>query len=577
MDLFTDSIEETTDAPRTTPTPPTRPTSAIVADLKAGGQDFEWYPTTDEMLQAVARCCGDIKSLLDIGAGDGRALQRIQAFNQALSDRARERDQYAHHGHISSLYAIEKSPIHIANMPAEISIIGTDFLQQSLIDKDVDGVFCNPPYSQYEEWACKILREAYCKYVFLILPDRWKDSKTIQDALKSRNTTARSIWAGDFSAADRPARARVEILQISIRTNCGNWKRDKQDPFDLWFNEVFPEFDRIKSLKDDDQTDYQKKEDDRKKLRQSIVAGANLIETLADLYRAEMDSLYKNYRSLCSIDPALLKELGIDHEDVKKGLKLKINGTKNKYWSELFDHLNKITSRLTKATRQRMLEKLRGSTNIDFTSDNAYAVVIWAIKNANQYINEQVTTMFRDLSEPESVKNYKSNQKTWEKQCWRYNAEDHSRYTLDYRIVVQRQGGICTEYRRYEGLAERGHDFLGDIGTVASNLGFTNTVKSDTMTCGQWASGGSKEFYCTYEGKRRLLMAVRAYMNGNIHIKFDQDFIKTLNIEASRLLGWIKSPEQAAEEMGYSVAYCRKTFKTNRIFAETDAKKLLTV
>jgi len=41
----------------------------LLTQLKNAEQDFEWYPTTDEMLQAVARHCGDIYSLLDVGAG----------------------------------------------------------------------------------------------------------------------------------------------------------------------------------------------------------------------------------------------------------------------------------------------------------------------------------------------------------------------------------------------------------------------------------------------------------------------------------------------------------------------------
>jgi hypothetical protein len=570
MDPFTTFTEAAPIPAKDTPTK--SQTLQVVESLKAAGEDFEWYPSTDAMLQAVAHCCGDVESLLDIGAGDGQALKRIQAICKALSDHARERENYHCRSYIESLYAIEKSPIHIQNMPANIAIVGTDFLQQSLIDKDVDAVFCNPPYSQYEEWAVKILQEAYCKYVFLILPERWKDSQAIAAALKKRNTTARSIWAGDFTAADRPARARVEILQISLTQGRADSydRKGKQDPFDVWFESVFPEFDKISQDKEEE-SDYRKNETEAKRLHEKIVPGSNLIETLAELYRGEMDSLYKNYRSLCDIDPILLQELGVKQEDVKKGLRLKIDGIKNKYWTELFDHLDKITSRLTKATRRAMIEKLRSSCNVDFTVDNAYAVVLWAIKNANEYINDQLVALFRDLSEPESVKNYKSNQKTWEKDHWRYKAEDHSRYTLDYRIVVQRQGGIDTTGYRHNGengLQSKAHDFLSDIGTVANNLSFRNTVNQDTTQMRQWAAGSGYDFYCIYDGKRKQLMSVRAFMNGNLHIKFDQEFIKTLNIDASRLLGWIKTPEQAAEEMGYTVAFCRKTFQANRIFAD---------
>jgi len=545
-------------------------TTAIMNDLKQADQDYEWYPSTDTMLQAVANCCGDIKSLLDIGAGDGRALLKIQAYRKALTDRARERDQYGTHGTIDSLYAIEKSTIHIQNMPGDIAIVGTDFLLQSLIDKDVDGIFCNPPYSQYEEWACKILQEAYCKYVFLILPDRWRSSAKIAEALKGRNTSSRSIWSGDFTAADRPARARVEILQISLTGGQRDAydRKGKQDPFDSWFNEVFPEFDKIKPTKEEE-SDYRKSEAEAQGLHKQIVKGENLIERLAELYRGEMDSLYGNYRALCGIDPVLLKELGVKHDDVKKGLRLKIDGTKNKYWRELFEHLDKITSRLTKTTRRTMLEKLRSACNVDFTSDNAYAVVLWAIKNANKYINDQLVDMFRTLSEPESVKNYKSNQKTWEKNGWRYQ-KDHTYYTLDYRIVVPHQGGIDTTGYRHNGengLQTKAHEFLQDIGTVAGNLGFKPLgVVSCEMV---WESGKENIFSYTRDGKqRKTLMTIRAYMNGNLHIKFDQDFIRTLNIEASRLLGWIKTPEQAAAETGYPVTFCRERFKSNRIFAD---------
>ena len=54
-------------------------TQEIISQLKENGQDFEWYPTTVEMIETVSRKCASIYhdigfSLLDIGAGDGRVL-----------------------------------------------------------------------------------------------------------------------------------------------------------------------------------------------------------------------------------------------------------------------------------------------------------------------------------------------------------------------------------------------------------------------------------------------------------------------------------------------------------------------
>jgi len=44
-------------------------------------------------------------------------------------------------------------------------------------------------------------------------------------------------------------------------------------------------------------------------------------------------------------------------------------------------------------------------------------------------------------------------------------------------------------------------------------------------------------------------MEVRAYMNGNLHIKFNQAFMLALNVEIGRLQGWIHNAQHAAEEM----------------------------
>ena len=44
------------------------------------------------------------------------------------------------------------------------------------------------------------------------------------------------------------------------------------------------------------------------------------------------------------------------------------------------------------------------------------------------------------------------------------------------------------------------------------------------------------------------LAEIKIFKNNNVHIKFNQDFIKALNIEAARLNKWIKSPEEAAQE-----------------------------
>ena len=58
-------------------------------------------------------------------------------------------------------------------------------------------------------------------------------------------------------------------------------------------------------------------------------------------------------------------------------------------------------------------------------------------------------------------------------------------------------------------------------------------------------------------------MEVRAFLNGNLHIKFNQQFMLALNVEVGRLLGWVHDAKEAADEMGVNVREVSGYFKTN--------------
>lgn len=534
-------------------------TPALVEALQEAGEDFQWYPTTDAMIGVVSRHLkGDYRhtsgSILDIGAGDGRVLIKLaEAF-----------------GCRPSLYAIEKAPIHIENMPADIAIVGTDFHCQTLIDKQVEVIFCNPPYSEFEQWATKIVREALCKKIYLILPQRWAKSNIIKSALESREAAAKVLWSGDFTGADRKARAVVDILCVAPKKDDDHYYHEPQmaDPFDTWFSETFPEVEVLDKL-----TDETKPEE---RISGELLVGYNLVDRLVELYQKDMEKMYAAYRSLCSIDPAILKTVGVKVSEVKEGLKSKIKGLKNLYWQELFDHLDKVTARLTTGSRKSIVDKMSSAVHVDFTSDNAYAVVLWVLKNANLYIESQLVDLFRKLSKPEHIINYKSNQKTWKGDGWRYMKDgDHSHYMLDYRIISMEHSAIYRDedgygMRKYDypgNLHQGCHNLLRDIRTVANNLGFV----SAGYVCWQWESGKPNWFYLD-SGEE--LMRVKAFMNGNVHLQLHQGFIKALNIEASRLLGWIKSPQEAVQEMDIDFETAKKHFESNRVFKPSEYKLL---
>jgi hypothetical protein len=164
-------------------------TTALLRIVKETGQDFEWYPTTKEIIDALVedysggseerreekyRQTGryiprrDRTSVLDIGAGNGKVLKAL-----------------AEAGIASDCYAIEKSIPLLASLPPDVVIVGTDFWEQSLYDKEAVITFSNPPYSEFEAWAERIITEAGSETIYLVLPVRWQHSIQIKGAIKA--------------------------------------------------------------------------------------------------------------------------------------------------------------------------------------------------------------------------------------------------------------------------------------------------------------------------------------------------------------------------------------------------------
>jgi len=520
----------------------------IVNQLKESNQDYEWYPTTTEILDTVKK---DLllhnpdfnNSIMDIGSGDGRALQALTKGKK---------------------YAIEKSKILIEKMDKDIFILGTDFHNNTLIDKKVDIVFCNPPYSDYSNWTTKIIKEANSTIIYLVIPARWKENKAMQEAIELREGRSEILDSFDFLNAERKARAKIDIVKIELYIKGYGYRnyQAKVDPFDTWFEEQF-NFDKVREKKNQEPL--------KQRLENELVKGSGIISALVELYNHELQKIWSNFKLISELDSDIFKELDIGIKNLKESLKVKITGLKDRYWQEFFDNYKPITKKLTKKKREKLLNTLTKNTGVDFTESNCYVVTVWVCKNCNQYFDKQLVDTVESMVKNCNIKNYKSNKKVWDDDEWRYwqrDGERRSHYLLELRIVINQFRAIWNTYGNTNNLHNNCHDFINDLVVIANNLGY---ACNDTSLDREWKSNKKQNFY--YEsgpGKQTILFEVKAFKNGNLHIKFNQKFIRTLNIEFGRLGGWIKSPKEASEEMGYSLKDCQSNFNSNLQLTNND-------
>ena len=180
-------------------------TTALIDELKAFNEDEEFYPTTNEIIQAMHQDLKELDlgafSILECGAGNGKVLTTLKELCEADENKA-----YGAKTQPTDFYVIEKSSILLESLPNDFVVVGVDMWANTLIDKKVDLIYSNPPYRDYTDWANKIIREANSSCAYLLIPSRWQGNKVILSAIESRNATFDIVGSFDFlDSEDRKA------------------------------------------------------------------------------------------------------------------------------------------------------------------------------------------------------------------------------------------------------------------------------------------------------------------------------------------------------------------------------------
>jgi len=347
----------------------------------------------------------------------------------------------------------------------------------------------------------------------------------------------------------------------------------KNDPFDLFFEETF----FIKTEAKEDYSTYKIAEKNNKNIKETIakkttlVKGDDYVKSLVEIYNLELEKILNNYKKIETLDTEIFNELQISLESVKSALKLKISGLKHLFWEELFKKFDKIKNKLNCSNSNKFLEKIRLKKNIDFNLSNIYAILIFVCKYSNEVMEQQIIDFFLDMANLENIKNYKSNQKTWKYDGWGYMKfkDDLEKVYLDYRIIVSKKENGLDNRRFYYGNSAQ--DFISDLRTNAINLGF----QVNKINATEYGVNNEMLYYDNILEDWKLFAKIKYHKNGNIHIKFNVEFIKKLNIEVSRLKKWINTPNDACEEMNLSKNDVEKYFKSYEQLIDVNNYNLL--
>jgi hypothetical protein len=528
----------------------------LVNELKEQQEDFEFYPTTQEIVDCIAETFTKYTrgSWLDIGAGNGGFYKKITQKRKEL---------------ILDYGIIEKSDILRCELDKVLKehreshiFYGADFHECTLFDKKVDYIFCNPPYTEFVEWTCKIIEQAYCQKAFLVIPQRWEGNHKIQHFIKQRGCSYKVLGSFDFLNAERQARAKVDVIEfdftIEYKNRWGENEAKTQDPFDDFLKKEFkftePQI---------PQEDFKREE----VLENELEIAGNPIEAYVNAYQKELMSMQKTYYKLGELyqeNYKIFKELKIDIDVITATLREKIKALRISYWQLFIHKFDKINERLTKHSREILFSSLRENEKLDFSVSNCYAIVIYAIENANKYFDKQIIDIFEKLSNPESIKYYKSNQKVYSQDDWRYKQEKPTHYTLDKRIVFS---GCLDYFKEYI----EDDNIIQDLITIAKNLGFQFRWSNETIYLR--TNKMKNEIYLnptSQDGKlhdKDLFLEYRCFKNGNIHLRLNQEFMKAFNIEVARLKGWIHNKEDIVNEFDAELEItkedCDKYYKTS--------------
>lgn len=418
-----------------------------------------------------------------------------------------------------------------------ILTLATNPKTTSLVDKEVDLIFCNPPMDKYEEYCKRIFEESLAGYALLVLPIEWKSNAEIKAYAKANRFEIEVIGAVGYIKDNQ--RAKAELVLFYRFSSEAILKKKLGKDYDL--EVLFQELECYRSSL------IHELEDEKKEEIANETQGMDqesFFEYLLKRYKKEHQDFFKNFKSLSHLSSHFLSAIKVEGEDIVEATKRFERKHKKFYWSECLSRMPTFNLLLTQKQQGELLGEF-AHRGVDFSRENIPSVLAFSLKYCKERERENFCNFWERLANEDNLADF-SNLISNPKPYTHYPNEK-----LFYKGRLKEKV-ICTYAGRYDDyypnhLRDVGIAYLIEI--LLQSMGYQDLsyrYSDKSVITPQDRVNLPLGISFLFAGEKQVVKFT-AYKNRKLHIHFNQTTIALINLRVFIYLGWITNIKEAKE------------------------------
>lgn len=420
--------------------------------------------------------------------------------------------------------------------------LSCSFESTTLVDKEVDVIFCNPPLKEYEAYCKRIFEECLAKRVFLVLPMEWKSSKEIGAYAKANGFDVELVARLGYVKNNQREKAEIILFYRSYLSERAVMERKLSQEYHL--GNLFEELHKGRFVL---RGELEKKKEDEIAKESEGMEYQAFLEYLLKRYEKEHNDYFDNFKHFSNLSAYFLDYIGVQRDDITTNTAVFEKLLRKLYWDQCLSKNPNITSKLTPLQYDELLNELK-ERGADFSRSNIANVEAYCLSRSRvmeqknfitfweRFTNGDNLEGFTDLiSNPHPYMDYPKEKRFFkgkikEKVACSYAGSYDDYYPnilRDVRIVHLLQ--ILLQSMGYQDLHYRHAD--------GSKIAITERID---LPLG---------ISYLFAGERQITKFT-SYKNRKLNIVFDKEVIANINLRVLLYQGWITNLAEAKEAFG---------------------------